>query len=66
VLAGIGEGFPVWGHHPGQWYPEAAYATQDSCGFGVLGQKPRASPWEGKKLVPRMVFIYENPIRKGR
>ena len=28
--------------------------------------KPRASPWEGKKLVPRMVSIYENHNKKGR
>jgi hypothetical protein len=31
----------------------------------VLGAEARTSPWEGKKLVPQMVFIYENPIRKG-
>ena len=30
------------------------------------GAEARTSPWEGKKMVHRMVFIYENPIRKGR
>jgi hypothetical protein len=39
---------------------------QVSCGSGVLGAEARTSPWEGKKLVHRIVFIYENPIRKGR
>jgi hypothetical protein len=29
------------------------------------GAETRTSPWEGKKLVYRMVFIYENPIRKA-
>ena len=35
------------------------------CGSGGLGAEARTSPWEGKKLVPQMVFIYENPIERG-
>jgi hypothetical protein len=37
----------------------------DSYGSGVLGAETRTSLWEGKKLVYRMVFIYENLIRKA-
>ena len=45
--------------------PGGGLRPQVSCGSGVPGAEARTSPWEGKKLVPQMVFIYENPIRKG-
>ena len=35
------------------------------CGSGVLGAEAQSEPMGGKKLVPQMVFIYENPIEGG-